>query len=376
MHPDSSVMCVFGTRPEVVKLAPVIYELRRRSIPCVICVTGQQREMLHQILDVFKLTPDYDLDIMIENQTLEHVTSRTLSLLQPVLQRELPGTVLVQGDTTTAFAGALAAFYQKIPVGHVEAGLRTDDIYNPFPEEMNRRMISQLASWHFAPTQSAAENLKRDGVLGDRIFLTGNTVIDALQIIAKEERPYENEVLANTDFAGRRVVLVTTHRRENLGDGMESIFAAIRKLAEEVGDSIIVFPVHLNPLIREHSKKALGGLPNVLMLEPVNYTDMCRLLKECYLVMTDSGGLQEEAPSLGKPVIILRKKTERPEGVKAGVAVLAGTNADSILAHARKLMNDEDAYLAMAQAKNPYGDGRAAGRIVDQIAREQHAANR
>ena len=361
-------MTILGTRPEAIKLAPVIKELAARDLPQIVCVTGQHREMLDQMLELFELRPDHDLHIMEERQTLAAITARSLAGLDPVIRDEAPGLILVQGDTSTAFTGALAGYYHQVPVGHVEAGLRTDDKYSPYPEEINRRLISQIAEFNFAPTHLAASNLRRDGIADDHIHITGNTVVDALLWVVERDLEFEEPALREADFTGRRVVLVTTHRRENLGAGMDQIFRALQRLAGEYDDLTLVFPVHLNPVVREQVDAALAGTPNTLLTPPLSYGDLAKVMKLAYMVMTDSGGIQEEAPALGKPVLVLRDTTERFEGIEAGTAHLVGTDHDRILAAATELLDDPAAYAKMAHAVSPYGDGTAARQIVDLIA--------
>lgn len=359
------IMTVFGTRPEAIKLAPVITELRKRGIPQVVCVTAQHRQMLDQMLSLFDITPDYDLDIMTDRQTIGDITSKALKGLEPVLTKENPDLVIVQGDTTTTLMGALAAFYHKVPVAHIEAGLRTPDKYNPFPEEMNRRLVSQVAEFHFAATKLAKENLLKSGVDESDIYVTGNTVIDSLLWTSALDMPFENKILRELNTSGKKIILITTHRRENLGDGMRAIFNSIHRLSSAHKDLLFVFPVHLNPQIREHAEEILGNRENVVMTEPISYPDISKLMKKCYMVMTDSGGIQEEAPSLGKPVLVLRSNTERPEGVSAGTAKLAGVDEDSIFHLANELITNKDTYNSMAHSVNPYGDGTSAKQIVD-----------
>jgi UDP-N-acetylglucosamine 2-epimerase (non-hydrolysing) len=363
------VMSVFGTRPEAVKMAPIVHELESRKISQMVCVTGQHREMLHQVLRLFDIRPNCDLDIMTVGQTLEDITSRVINGMSEIFAKEKPDLVLVHGDPTSAMATSLAAFYHQIPVGHVEAGLRTDSRYDPFPEEMNRRLIGQLATHHFAPTLAAANNLIRDGVAKPSIYVTGNTVIDALLLVAKQNRPFEAASLQHINF-DLPVVLVTTHRRENLGGRMDNIFGAIQHLAKENPNIQFVFPVHLNPKVREQVHRFLHEVPNVYLTEPLSYSDLAGVMKRCRFVMTDSGGIQEEAPALGKPVIVLRETTERPEGIEAGTAVLAGSeDKQKIIDVAMRLLRDENYYQQMARANNPYGDGTASKQIVDQIER-------
>lgn len=347
-------------------MAPIIHELRRRNISTQIVVTGQHRQMLDQMLSLFEIEADHDLDIMTPNQTLESITYKTLEGISAYLANNSPSVILVQGDTTAAFASALSGFYNKIPVAHVEAGLRTDNIYNPFPEEINRRLVSQLATLHFPPTLRSRDNLLASGVPSDKIEVTGNTVIDALLWVRLRTKEMISERIAPLIKDGKHV-LVTTHRRENLGDGMASIFSAINTLAIKYPDISFIFPVHLNPLIQEHSKKAFINTPNVHLLDPLGYADLVQVMDTSLFVMTDSGGIQEEAPALNKPVLVLRSTTERQEGVEAGTSVLVGLDADRIVAEASNLLEDESHYKTMANAVNPYGDGTAAKKIVDRL---------
>ena len=363
---DIRVLSVFGTRPEAIKMSPLALELARREhIDPQVCVTAQHREMLDGVLSVFGVAPDYDLDIMRPGQTLADITSRVLSGLGGVFESARPDLVLVHGDTTTTFAAALAAFYAKIPCGHVEAGLRTFDRWSPYPEEMNRRLAGQLCTLHFAPTARNAENLRREGVEGG-VFVTGNTVIDALAYTARGEG-FSSPQLRALDFSGRRVIALTCHRRENYGRPMENIFAAEREIAERHPEVLIVYPVHLSPAVRECAARLLGGVANIALIEPLDAVDMHRLMARSYLVMTDSGGIQEEAPALGKPVLVLRRETERPEAVEAGTVALAGTETADIVRLAETLLADGAAYARMAHAVNPYGDGHACRRIADAI---------
>ena len=363
---DIRVLSVFGTRPEAIKMSPLALELARREhIDPQVCVTAQHREMLDGVLSVFGVAPDYDLDIMRPGQTLADITSRVLSGLGGVFESARPDLVLVHGDTTTTFAAALAAFYAKIPCGHVEAGLRTFDRWSPYPEEMNRRLAGQLCTLHFAPTARNAENLRREGVEGG-VFVTGNTVIDALAYTARGEG-FSSPQLRALDFSGRRVIALTCHRRENYGQPMENIFAAVREIAERHPEVLIVYPVHLSPAVRECAARLLGGVANIALIEPLDAVDMHRLMARSYLVMTDSGGIQEEAPALGKPVLVLRRETERPEAVEAGTVALAGTETADIVRLAETLLADGAAYARMAHAVNPYGDGHACRRIADAI---------
>ena len=360
------VMSVFGTRPEAIKMAPLVLELEKRpELESVVCVTAQHREMLDSVLEEFHIKPKHDLNIMQSGQSLSDITSRVLHGMAPVYEEEKPGLVLVHGDTTTTFAASLAAFYAHIPVGHVEAGLRTFDRWSPWPEEMNRRMTGQLASLHFAPTKRNAENLRREGVEGS-IWITGNTVIDALRYTASGEG-FSRPELGDIDYVNHRVITLTCHRRENYGGPMRNIFEAVRNTALRFPDVIFVYPVHLSPVVRQAAGELLSGVPNIKLMEPLDAVDMHRLMAKSYMVMTDSGGLQEEAPALGKPVLVLRRETERPEAVEAGTVVLAGTERERIELLAAKLLTDRAEYDRMAHAVNPYGDGRACERIADAI---------
>lgn len=360
------VMLVFGTRPEAIKMAPLVLELKSRpEFECIVCVTAQHREMLDGVLSCFSIVPDYDLDIMQYGQTLADITSRVLDALGGVLRKEVPDLVLVHGDTTTAFAGALCAFYERIPVGHVEAGLRTFDRYSPFPEEMNRCMIGRLAEYHFAPTAQNAQNLKSENIT-DNVFITGNTVIDAMKYTVGDGT-FSNPVLKNIDFDSHRVITMTCHRRENYGEPMEGIFRTVKRLAETFNDVLFVYPVHLSPYVSETAQKHLGSVSNICLIEPLDAMEMHRLMSKSFFVMTDSGGLQEEAPALGKPVLVLRRETERPEAVQAGTVQLAGVDEDQVYKLAYKLLTDNSMYDRMAKAVNPYGDGRACSRISEAI---------
>jgi len=362
------VITIFGTRPEAIKMAPLVKTLQDDpKIDCKVAVTAQHREMLDQVLNLFKIIPDYDLDIMRSGQTLFEITSRALLGLQNILLKEKPDLVLVHGDTSTTFVGALAAFYLKIPVGHVEAGLRSGNKYSPFPEEINRCLTGVLGDLHFAPTETAAENLLREGHNAEEIFITGNTVIDALLRTVHKDYKFHSSVLNGVDFNAQRVVVLTTHRRENWGQPMQQIYSAIRDLAQEFSDVVVVFPVHKNPAVRQLAQTALGHLERVKLIEPLDYEPFANLLNKAYLVLTDSGGLQEEAPSLGKPVLVLRNNTERPEAVAAGTVKLVGTDKESIYQETKRLLTDKNAYDSMAQAVNPYGDGRASQRIVEAL---------
>ena len=362
------VMTIFGTRPEAIKMAPLIRELQDRpGIQSICCVTAQHRQMLDAVLDIFHLEPDYDLNIMQPRQSLYTITSKCLLGMEGVLEEAKPDLVLVHGDTSTTFAGALAAFYRQIPVGHVEAGLRTGDKYSPFPEEMNRKLVGDIADLHFCPTVSNRENLAREGIT-DGVFITGNTVIDALKTTVVKDYRFSNELLNSLDYAGRRILLVTCHRRENYGAPMTNIMTALRRVADAFPEAELVYPVHLSPVVREAAGKYLSGHPRIHLIEPLDVEEMHNLMARCYLVLTDSGGLQEEAPALGKPVLVLRRETERPEAVAAGTVRLAGTEEETVFRLASELLKDESAYRAMAHAVNPYGDGHACRRIVDAIA--------
>ena len=366
-------MSVFGTRPEAIKMAPLVKRLQSEpDMDSVLCVTAQHREMLDQVLELFELTPDYDLNIMKQNQTLSMITANVLQGIEEVLVREKPDVVLVHGDTSTTFAAALAAFYQQIPVGHVEAGLRTYDKYSPFPEEMNRVLTSHLADLHFAPTERNRQNLLREGVDFDRIYVTGNTVIDALLEVAGKDYEFEEETLKNVDFDNHRVITVTCHRRENLGEYMENIFTAIRDIADQFEDVEVVYPVHLNPKVREEANRILSGRERIHLIEPLSYQPFVNLMAKSFFIITDSGGMQEEAPSLGKPVLVVRRETERPEAVEAGTVKLAGVDRDSIFHIAKSLLVDQGYYAKMAEAVNPYGDGRASERIVHALRTRYH----
>ena len=363
------VMTVFGTRPEAIKMAPVVLELAKHpdEIVPVVTVTAQHREMLDQVLNLFRISPDYDLDIMAKGQTLFDITTRAMMGLDKVLQEEHPDIVLVHGDTTTTFAGALAAYYHQVSVGHVEAGLRTHNKYSPFPEEMNRRLTGSIADLHFAPTGTSEHNLLAESIDRERIFITGNTVIDALHKTVREDFRFANEMLQQIDFKNKRIILVTTHRRENLGEPMRHVYQALRRLVEEFEDVEIVFPVHKNPKVREVVNQELGGLSKVHLIDPLDYEPFANLMHRSYLILTDSGGVQEEAPALGKPVLVLRDTTERPEAVEAGTVRLIGTDKDVVYNEARELLTNQEEYSRMSEACNPYGDGEASRRIIQAI---------
>ena len=378
-------MLVFGTRPEAIKMAPLVKEFQARAneFETIVCVTGQHREMLKQVLELFDIKPDYDLEIMKEGQDLYDVTTRVLLGMREVLKKTKPDVVLVHGDTTTSTAAALAAFYQQIPVGHVEAGLRTHNIYSPWPEEMNRQLTGRMASYHFAPTELSRKNLLAEGIATDRIFITGNTVIDALQQVVtrvKGNADLRNEVSrkllqfgydVNRLEAGRRLVLITGHRRENFGEGFLNICRAIQTLSKRFPEVDFVYPMHLNPNVRKPIREIfgdnLGGLDNLFFIEPLEYLQFVTLMDRSSIVLTDSGGIQEEAPGLGKPVLVMRDTTERPEAVKAGTVKLVGTDYNQIVDNVEKLLTDNAAYAEMSRANNPYGDGKACSYIVDAL---------
>jgi UDP-N-acetylglucosamine 2-epimerase (non-hydrolysing) len=363
------VMTVFGTRPEAIKMAPVILELNKHpeKIQPVVAVTAQHREMLDQVLHLFDIKPDYDLDIMSQGQTLFDITSKAMQGLNEVIGKEKPDIVLVHGDTTTTFAGALAAYYHQTAVGHVEAGLRTHNKYSPFPEEMNRKLTGSLTDMHFAPTSTAKQNLLAEAVAPESTFVTGNTVIDALLATVKDDYKFADEMLGNINYKDKRVILVTTHRRENLGEPMRHVYQALREIVAEFEDVEVVFPVHKNPLVREVVNRELGGIDRVKLIDPLDYQPFANLLARSYFVLTDSGGVQEEAPALGKPVLVLRDNTERPEAIEAGTVKLIGTDKDRVYQETRLLLADSVEYDQMATACNPYGDGQASRRIVETI---------
>ena len=363
------VMTIFGTRPEAIKMAPLVKELEAHSdeIESIVCVTAQHRQMLDQVLEIFDIKPDYDLNIMKERQTLVEIMTRSLEGLDAVMKEVQPDIVLVHGDTSTTCVGSLAAFYNQIAVGHVEAGLRTYDKYSPFPEEINRRITGVIADMHFAPTERNRQNLLKENTDDSTIFITGNTVIDALKTTVREDYTFKDETLRNMSWDTKKVIVMTAHRRENLGEPLRNICSAVRELVEEFEDIEVVYPMHMNPAVREVANEILGDLPRVKLIEPVNADELHNAIKRGYLVLTDSGGLQEEAPSLGKPVLVLRNETERPEAVDAGTVKIAGVKKEDIVSMARKLLTDKDAYNKMAKAVNPYGDGFASARIVQAI---------
>lgn len=362
------IMAVFGTRPEAIKMAPLLNNLKKdENYDLIITVTAQHREMLDQVLNLFSLEADYDLNIMQERQTLSELTSRIISKLDKILKKEKPNLLLVHGDTTSTFVGALGSFYQQIKIAHVEAGLRTHNKYSPFPEEMNRQLTGVLADLHFAPTKKAKNNLLLENISEEKIFVTGNTVIDALLSVVDKDYQFQNKTLKNIDFENKKVVLLTAHRRENLGEPMENIFRAVRDLTEKVKDVEIIFPVHLNPVIRELSKKMLSANKNIHLIEPLDYLPFANLMARADLVLTDSGGIQEEAPSLAKPVLVLRDTTERPEAVEAGTVIKVGTDYNNIYRESIKLLTDDKEYQKRATAVNPYGDGKAVNRIISAL---------
>lgn len=362
------VMTVFGTRPEAIKMCPLVLELKKyENIIPVVCVTAQHREMLDQVLRIFDIKPDYDLDIMKTRQSLGGITTRVLEGMEEVLKKEKPDVVLVHGDTSTSFVAALAAFYEQIKVGHVEAGLRTYDIYSPFPEEMNRQLTGRIANMHFSPTQRNFDNLIKENVSEDRIYITGNTVIDALKTTVKDDYVFENECLKSLDFENRRVIIVTAHRRENLGKPLEDICTAISELVDEYSDIEVVYPVHLNPAVKDTAWKILGNKERVHLIEPLDVMELHNAISRSFMVMTDSGGIQEEAPALAKPVLVLRRETERPEAVAAGTVKIAGVDKNVIKSLAKELLDNPDEYKKMAQASNPYGDGEASRRICEAL---------
>lgn len=358
------VMTVFGTRPEAIKMAPLVKELKsREEIECIVCVTAQHREMLDQVLETFDITPDYDLNIMKHGQTLGDVTTRAVNGLEGVINDTKPDIVLVHGDTTTTFAGALAAFYNQAAIGHVEAGLRTWNMYSPYPEEANRQMVGVIANMHFSPTKAAADNLINEGKNKDDIFVTGNTVIDAMDYTVDDN--YKHEVI---DWVGEnRMILLTAHRRENLGEPMKNIFKAIKRIVTEFNDIKVVYPIHMNPKVREVANEVFGDCDKVKLIEPLEVIDFHNFINKSYIILTDSGGIQEEAPSLGKPVLVLRDTTERPEGIEAGTLKLVGTNEELIYNETKQLLENYELYKKMSEAHNPYGDGLASKRIVDEI---------
>lgn len=362
------VMSIFGTRPEAIKMAPLVKELENtEGIESILCVTAQHREMLDMVLNLFELAPDYDLDIMEHGQSISDINVKVLKGMEGVLKKAKPDVVLVHGDTSTTFVGALAAFYQKIPVGHVEAGLRSGNIYSPYPEEMNRKLTTNLAEIHFAPTKGNYDNLIKENIDSGKIFITGNTVIDALLQVVKEEYVFDNPILNEIDYENKKVIVMTCHRRENWGEPMENIFKAVAEVKEKHDDVEIVFPVHMNPNIRKLAQNILGNIEGVHLIEPLDYEPFANLLNKAYFILTDSGGIQEEAPALGKPILVLRDETERPEAVKAGTVKILGVEKDVIIKEVEELLTNHKAYGKMSNAVNPYGDGKACKRIVDAL---------
>ncbi len=362
------IMSVFGTRPDAIKMAPLVKSLANDNrFNSVICVTGQHREMLDQVIDVFNIKPDYDLKIMKKSQTLQYITTSIMEKLGKVLDDESPDIMLVHGDTATCLVSSLTAFYRKIPVGHVEAGLRTFDVYSPFPEEMNRKLVGSLATLHFCPTNSNYQNLLREGVNKENLYITGNTVIDALQTTITDNYKFSNDKLNQVDFKNKRVITLTAHRNENLGKPLEDICDAVLEISSQFDDVLFVYAVHLNPAVMNVVYKKLDNHKNILLTKPLNVRDLHNLMNKSFMVMTDSGGLQEEAPSLGKPVLVLRSETERPEAINAGTVKLSGVNKDNIVKDAIELLTNEVVYNKMATAINPYGDGNASKKIIDGI---------
>ncbi len=359
------VMSIFGTRPEAIKMAPLVKELeKRKNIESIVCVTAQHREMLDQVLETFDIKPDYDLNIMKQGQTLADVTTRALTGLEEVIKEARPDIVLVHGDTTTTFAGALAAFYNQVAIGHVEAGLRTDNKYSPYPEEMNRQMVDRLSDMYFAPTEISKNNLLKENINESKIYITGNTAIDAMSTTV--DKNYTHKELEWIK-PGERMILLTAHRRENLGEPMRHIFKAIKRIVDEFDDVKVIYPIHMNPKVREVANEVFDGDDKVKLIEPLEVFDFHNFQNKSYIILTDSGGIQEEAPSLGKPVLVLRDTTERPEGISAGTLKLVGTDEDIIYEETKKLLTDSKEYERMSKASNPYGDGHASERIVDAI---------
>lgn len=363
---DLKIMTVFGTRPEGIKMAPIIKELEKREgVTSITCITAQHRQMLDQVLDLFHIKPDYDLNIFKPGQTLTEITTRALQGLEEVIIKEKPDVLLVQGDTTTVFAGALAAFYQKVKIGHVEAGLRSGNLYSPYPEEANRKLTGILTDFHFAPTERNRQNLLQEDYPEEKIFITGNTVIDALKYAIKEDYIFDKDLLNKLDYKNKRVILITCHRSENIGRPMENIFTAVKDIVEKYEDVELVFPMHLNPRVREIANKILIDNDRIHLIEPLDYEPMANLMSKVHLIVTDSGGLQEEGPTFGKPVLVVREETERPEGIEAGTAKLVGTNYKNVFNEINLLLSNKEEYNKMANAVNPYGDGKASERIVD-----------
>ena len=358
------VMTVFGTRPEAIKMAPLVKELEKNDeITSIVVVTAQHRQMLDMVMNLFNIKADYDLNIMKHNQTITDITNRVLKELEEVMAKEKPDIVLVHGDTTTTFAASLAAFYNKIPVGHVEAGLRSHNIYSPYPEEMNRKLTGTIASVHFAPTIGNKSNLLKENIDEDKIFITGNTVIDALLSVINDDYVFGEEI-DSIDFKNKKVILLTCHRRENWGEPMENIFRAVSRIAQNNHDVEVIFPMHLNPTVRECAREFMGNIDNIHLIEPLDYEPFANLMNKSHLILTDSGGIQEEAPALGKPVLVLRNETERPEAVEAGTVKVAGICEETIYTMTSELLNDTQEYKRMAYSTNPYGDGKSCEKIV------------
>jgi UDP-N-acetylglucosamine 2-epimerase (non-hydrolysing) len=362
------VMTVFGTRPEGIKMAPIVKAMEKEEkIENIVCITAQHREMLDQVLDLFNIKADYDLNIFKPGQSLTEITINALKGLEDVIGEVKPDVLLVQGDTTTVFAGALAAFYQKVKIGHVEAGLRSGNLYSPYPEEANRKLTGIMTDFHFAPTEESKNNLLKEDYPSEKIFVTGNTVIDALMYVTKENYKFDDELLNNLDYKNKKIILVECHRRENLGKPMENIFKALKDIVDAHEDVEIVFPMHLNPKVRNTANEILKDNNRIHLMEPLDYESMANLMSKIYLVVTDSGGFQEEAPTFGKPVLVVREETERPEGIEAGTAKLVGTDYDNVYKEIDILLSNNEEYKKMANAINPYGDGKAAERIVNVI---------
>jgi len=363
------IAIIFGTRPETIKIFPIILQIKKypHLIDYKIIVSGQHREMLDQMLKIFQINPDYDLNIMEKGQSLSNITNNSLLGIEKILKKEKPSIVLVQGDTTTTFAGALAAFYQKIRIGHVEAGLRTNNKYYPFPEEVNRHLTSVLTDLHFTPTRKSCENLLFEGIRREDIFISGNTVIDSLLLMIKDNYKFREPLLKNKKILEKKIILVTMHRRENWGEPLRETCQAINKIIGEHSDTYVIFPLHKNPEVRRNVKEILQNKKDILLLDTLDYDDMVNLMSKSYIILSDSGGIQEEAPSLGKPVLVLRDETERPEAVEAGVAKLIGTNKERVYSEVKAILNNKDKYIKMSKNINPYGDGKASERIVKKI---------
>lgn len=366
MEKKLKVLTVFGTRPEAVKMAPIVKVLNNEiRINHKVCVTAQHREMLDQVLDIFGIVPDYDLDIFERGQTLTQITTRAMQGIENVIKDFKPDVLLVQGDTTTVFAGALTGFYHKVKIGHVEAGLRSGNLYSPYPEEANRKLTGVLTEYHFAPTENSKQNLINENYSSEKIYVTGNTVIDALLQVVKKDYKFEDEFLNNIDYENNKIILLTAHRRENIGEPMRNIFSALKQVVNENPSVVVIYPVHLNPQVRIIAQEIFKDEKRIHLIEPVDYLPFANLIGKCYLVVTDSGGIQEEAPSLGKPVLVIRKETERPEGIDAGTAKLVGTDKQNIYLTLTELIRNRDEYNKMANAVNPYGDGKASENIKD-----------